>query len=209
MPNFDNLKKQAKLLVRWHRDGNRSVGGRVRASLPRYRELTDLQILAREFPLAEAQEIIARESGFESWAALKTGVETMPDLPRSGVAIPALITGCPQLFVADINASCRFFREKLGFKIVFVHGEPPFYAQVIRDGVRLNLRFVHDPVFAGDVREREGLLSAYIDVAHLKDLYAEFLAAGADIAQTLRKQPWDVQDFIVRDPDGNLICFAS
>jgi len=28
MPNIDNLKKQAKLLVRWHRDGNRSVGGR-------------------------------------------------------------------------------------------------------------------------------------------------------------------------------------
>ena len=25
MANFDNLKKQAKLLVRWHRAGNRSV----------------------------------------------------------------------------------------------------------------------------------------------------------------------------------------
>ena len=133
----------------------------------------------------------------------------MPELSRSAAVIPALITACPQLFVADINASCRYFREKLGFKVVFVHGEPPFYGQVIRDGVRLNLRYVCDPVFAGDIRERDGLLAAYIDVSQIKDLYAEFKAAGAEFAQTLRKQPWDVQDFVVRDPDGNLLCFAS
>src|SRR5260370_32251522 len=45
MANFDNLKKQAKLLVRWHRAGNYSVGGRIR-SLPRYRNLTDVEALA-------------------------------------------------------------------------------------------------------------------------------------------------------------------
>jgi hypothetical protein len=28
--HFDNLKKQAKQLVRWHRAGNYSVGGRIR-----------------------------------------------------------------------------------------------------------------------------------------------------------------------------------
>jgi hypothetical protein len=44
MANFDNLRKQAKLLVRWHRAGNHSVGGRIR-SLPRYRNLTDVETL--------------------------------------------------------------------------------------------------------------------------------------------------------------------
>ena len=65
MPNFDNLRKQAKLLVRWHRAGNYSVGGRIR-SLPRYRSLTDVEALALKFPLSEAQEIIALDAGCAS-----------------------------------------------------------------------------------------------------------------------------------------------
>jgi hypothetical protein len=53
MASFDNLKKQAKLLVRWHRAGNYSVGGRIR-NLPRYQNLTDVEALALKFPLSEA-----------------------------------------------------------------------------------------------------------------------------------------------------------
>ncbi len=85
MPNFDNLRKQAKLLVRWHRAGNYSVGGRIR-NLPRYRNLTDVEALALKFPLSEAQEIIALESGYESWAALKSG---LPTRPRPAQPVPA------------------------------------------------------------------------------------------------------------------------
>ena len=55
----------------------------------------------------------------------------------------AVITAAePQLFVAGIKASCDFFVKTLGFAIVFTYGEPPFYAQVVRDGARLNLRCV-------------------------------------------------------------------
>jgi catechol 2,3-dioxygenase-like lactoylglutathione lyase family enzyme len=31
------------------------------------------------------------------------------------------------VFVSDIKASCDFFTQKLGFSIVFVYGEPPFW----------------------------------------------------------------------------------
>ena len=65
-----------------------------------------------------------------------------------------------ELFVADIKASCAFFTNKLGFSVVFTYGEPPFYGQVKRDVARLNLRLVCEPVFVGDIREREQLLSA-------------------------------------------------
>jgi hypothetical protein len=46
------------VLVRWHRERNYSVGGRIR-QLSRYQELTDSEILAIAFPLHEAQEVIA------------------------------------------------------------------------------------------------------------------------------------------------------
>ena len=61
----------------------------------------------------------------------------------------------PQLFVADIQASCDFFTGKLGFAVVFTYGEPPFYGQVRRDAARLNLRGVARPVIDPALRDRE------------------------------------------------------
>jgi catechol 2,3-dioxygenase-like lactoylglutathione lyase family enzyme len=209
MPNFDNLRKQAKLLVRWHRAGNYSVGGRIR-SLPRYRNLTDVEALALKFPLSEAQEIIALESGYESWAALKSGLSTMAEQAQAVPAGPVLKGALPVVFVSNVQTSAAFFRDKLGFAIDFLHGHPPFYASVSRGAARLHLRFVHELVITLEVREREeGLLSAFLNVDNIKGLFAEYKAAGVDFAQPLRKEPWGGSAFIVLDPDGNCICFAG
>jgi catechol 2,3-dioxygenase-like lactoylglutathione lyase family enzyme len=209
MANFDNLRKQAKLLVRWHRAGNYSVGGRIR-SLPRYRNLTDVETLALKFPLSEAQEIIALESGYESWAALKSGLSTMEE-QAPNPAGPVLLKGAlPVVFVSNVQTSAAFFRDKLGFAIDFLHGHPPFYASVSRGAARLHLRFVHEPVITLEVREREdGLLSAFLEVDNIKGLFAEYKAAGVDFAHPLRKEPWGGSAFTVLDPDGNCICFAG
>ena len=208
MANFENLRKQAKLLVRWHRAGNYSVGGRIR-SLPRYRNLTDVETLALKFPLSEAQEIIALESGYESWAALKSGLSTMEEQAQN-LAEPVLKGAVPVVFVSNVQTSAAFFRDKLGFAIDFLHGHPPFYAAVSRDAARLHLRFVHEPVIPPGVREREGgLLSAFLEVDNLKGLFAEYKAAGVDFVQPLRKEPWGASGFTVLDPDGNSIYFAG
>jgi len=209
MANFDNLRKQAKLLVRWHRTGNYSVGGRIR-SLPRYRNLTDVEALALKFPLSEAQEIIALESGYESWAALKSGLPTMPRQAQPVPAGPVLKGALPVVFVSNVQTSAAFFRDKLGFSIDFLHGHPPFYASVSRGAARLHLRFVHEPVITPGVREREeGLLSAFLDVDNIQGLFAEYKAAGVDFAHPLRKELWGMSAFTVLDPDGNCICFAG
>ena len=44
---------------------------------------------------------------------------------------PILTSVAPQLFVADIKASCEFFTAKLGFVVDFIYGDPPFYGQVL------------------------------------------------------------------------------
>ena len=125
----------------------------------------------------------------------------------------AVITAAePQLFVADIKSSCDFFTGKLGFAIAFTYGEPPFYAQVVRDGGRLNLRCVERPVIDNDLRDREELLSASLTVAtaeEIKALSLEFQGAGVAFFQTLKRKPWGASDFIVKDPDGNLLLFAG
>jgi uncharacterized glyoxalase superfamily protein PhnB len=136
-------------------------------------------------------------------------------MPRKTTATPnhpVLSSTEAQLYVADVKASCAFFTSKLGFAIAFVYGDPPFYGQVHRDNARLNLRMVREPVFVGDVREREHLLSASITVAtpaEIKKLFLEFQASGVRFSQALKKEPWGARTFIVIDPDGNLVLFAG
>lgn len=211
MPNLENLRKQAKLYVRWHRCGHHPVAAQIRAVLPRFKDLTDRQILERDFKLSDAQELVARQSGFASWQALKTGVQAMTDTAHAIAAKPELTQVEAQLFVADIEASCAFF-TKLGFDVVFTYGEPPFYGQVKRDNARLNLRLVCEPVFVGDIREREQLLAASMTVesaAEIRQLFLQYQSAGVDFQQTLKQEPWGARTFIVRDPDGNLLLFAG
>jgi catechol 2,3-dioxygenase-like lactoylglutathione lyase family enzyme len=214
MPSLENLRKQAKLVLRWHRTGYHPVAAKIRAVLPRFAGLGDAEVLAAEFKLSDAQELVARQAGYASWTALKQGVEAMPQQPHEApqAARPVLSAIAAQLFVADIKASCDFFVEKLGFAVAFVYGEPPFYAQVRRDHARINLRHVDNPVIDPALRERESLLSADIAVDtadEIKQLFLACQSAGVDFFQTLRREPWGARNFIVRDPDGNLILFAG
>lgn len=212
MPNLENLKKQAKQYLRWHREHYHPVAAEIRAALPRFRHLDDHQILEANFQLADAPELVARQFGFEGWEALKAGAPTMTNVPERTAPQAFLSSIAAQLFVADVTASCAFFTGKLGFNLDFAYGDPPFYAQVIRDRARLALRLVCEPVYVGDVRQREHLLAAAITVdstAEIKQLFLTFQAAGVSFHQPLRKEPWGARTLIVQDPDGNLILFAG
>jgi uncharacterized glyoxalase superfamily protein PhnB len=91
-----------------------------------------------------------------------------------------------------------------------MYGEPPFYAQIKRDGAVVNLRCVAGPVIEADLRNREQLLSAVFTVAttdEIKKLFLEFQASGVTFFQSL--EPWGARDFIITDPDGNLLLFAG
>jgi len=208
MFRLDIYKKQAKQLVRWHRGGNYSIGGRIRG-LARYQTLTDREALALEFPLREAQEIIALEAGYTNWAALKVAVADETAETKAMSPTPRLTRAVPVISVANVEMSAEFFRNTLGFSIDFLHGEPPFYGSVSRDGACVHLKFVHEPVLAVGAQDRDGFIAAFIEVENVKALYAEYVTAEAIFDQKLKKQAWGGRDFIVRDLDGNGICFVS
>ena len=212
MPNLENLKKQAKLILRWHRERHYPVAAQIRGHLPRFLNMPDSEILAASFQLSDAQEIVARQQGFDSWQALKAGSSTPPLKVKSSPSKATIVGAEPQLPVSDIKRSCDFFREKLGFSLVFSYGKPPYYAQVGRDAARLNLRCVERPAIESTACDREELLSVSLTVAtadEIKVLFLEFQSAGVAFHQTLKKQPWGAKNFVVKDPDGNLLLFAG
>ena len=210
MSNLEHLRKQAKLYLRWHRERYYPVAAQIRSVLTRFADLSDREVLDAAFKLSDAQEIVARKSGFESWPALIKGVSSMKESPASTVGTSLILASEPQLFVSDIEAAIAFYVHKLGFRVVFSYGEPPFYAQVARDGGRLNLRKVTGPVFDNGFLSREGsVLSATLTLDDAKPLFLEFQKAGVTFHQTLRTEPWGARTFIVQDLDGNLIAFAG
>lgn len=209
MLNIDHLRKQAKLYLRWHRERYCPVAARIRAVLPRYSRLTDCEILAQSFRLSDAQELVARTVGFESWDALRRGSHFVTHTRTGTLVMPILTAAEPQLFVRDIAAASEFYSRKLGFSVAFIYGEPPFYAQVFRDGARLNFRQVDGTVLDAIRRATEQLLAATITLEDAKPLFVEYQQAGVEFVQSLKSEPWGARTFVVRDPDGNLLLFAG
>lgn len=214
MSSLENLKKQAKALVRLHRERSYHLAIVARQVLPKYAAMSDREMLAAEFKLGDAQTLIARQHGLESWAALKAACErgdSAASEPRPEPAIategPHPVFAIPMLYVADVRRAAEHYERVLGFS-PFLEGEPPFYAEVRRGGASLALRVVHRPIFDAAARAQEELLwQASIGVRGVKALYLEYVAAGARISTPLRREPWGTWDFAIEDVDANQVGF--
>jgi ankyrin repeat protein len=75
-PNLDHLKHQAKDLLRDARDGDTAALRRFRV-LPAFAQASDADLARRPLALHDAQSVIAREHGFESWKLLRERVEEL------------------------------------------------------------------------------------------------------------------------------------
>ena len=202
--DHENLRKRAKQIVRDHRAGLVTVAERLRRGLPRLAHMSDAEVLA-PFALHDAQQLLASESGFASWADL-VAAPTLPPVPTQARDVAWRCYA--QVFVRDVDRSTAWYRDVLGFEVDYIYGEPPFYAQVRRNAVAFNLRRTEMSPWAVDPAE-EDLLAARVEVDDAKSLFLELRDAGAPIHQGLRTEPWGQVTFVVRDADGNLISFGS
>jgi uncharacterized glyoxalase superfamily protein PhnB len=214
MSNLENLKKQAKALVRLHRERSYHLAIVARQVLPKYASMSDREVLAADFKLGDAQELIARQHGCGSWATLKAACEAGDSAasgpqPEPVVAAegPHPVFAVPMLYVADVRRAAQHYEKVLGFT-PFLEGDPPFYAEVVRGGARLALRGTHRTVFDAAARAEEELLwQASVGVRGVRALYLEYVAAGATISMSLRREPWGTWDFAIEDVDGNHVGF--
>jgi catechol 2,3-dioxygenase-like lactoylglutathione lyase family enzyme len=208
VPTIETYRKQAKLLVRWHREKNYSLGEWAR-KVERFRSLTDREVLALKFTLTFAQEVVAVNAGYKNWSELKKATTGAQKTPRIYSGSPVLKTATPILLVRDVKACAAFFEKKLGFTIDFLHGLPPFYGAVSRDSACLHLRYVENPRFAQTAAEEKSLIAASVEVSNVHGLFEEFRERGVEFTQMLTKQAWGGTDFHVQDPDGNVISFVA
>ncbi len=76
-PNLDQLKNQAKDLLKAHKAGDADALKRIRDQHPRWARAGDAELRKARFTLSGAQLVVAREYGFAGWPALKKHVEAL------------------------------------------------------------------------------------------------------------------------------------
>src|SRR5262249_16053421 len=98
-PSLAQLKLQAKELLTLHRDRRQVAAARIAAHHPRFEHASPKFVLDAAFKLADAQLVVAREYGYQSWGALKHFVEVGSQVaklvphPRFSEALAALESG--------------------------------------------------------------------------------------------------------------------
>jgi uncharacterized protein (TIGR03067 family) len=79
-PNLDHLRRQAKKLLAALEARDPQAVTTILKHLPAAHRMSEAEVLATRFRLADAQSAIARESGFASWPSLARHVEQLRSL---------------------------------------------------------------------------------------------------------------------------------
>ena len=103
-PSLEQLRKQAKSLLKRHRAADSEALTRIRENHPRWRSLREEQAAAAPFALADAQLVIASEYGFPSWSRLQSHVRTLEDATSTAEAIASLRDAAGKGDLARLNA---------------------------------------------------------------------------------------------------------
>jgi uncharacterized protein (TIGR03067 family) len=107
-PNLDHLRRQAKVLLQSLHDGDVSAARTFIKHLPAARKMNSDAVRAAGFRLADAQSVIARQTGFGSWPLLARHVQQLRALEGEwqfaalnidGRAVPAAMLGHSRLLI--------------------------------------------------------------------------------------------------------------
>jgi ankyrin repeat protein len=116
-PNLEQYKKQAKDLVKVFKDFRARQPGvpetiqRIKKYHPRLDKLPQPEISNLKFALADAQLVIAREHGFESWPKFAKHVEA---LARANSTVSQFELAADAIVNGDVATLMRLLRENPG-----------------------------------------------------------------------------------------------
>jgi hypothetical protein len=88
-PNLEQLRNQAKSLLKGHREAVPEALARVRGNHPRWQDSSDAVLASARLTPADTQLVIANEYGFKNWPALKTHVRSQQANPSIDATVRA------------------------------------------------------------------------------------------------------------------------
>ena len=104
----------------------------------------------------------------------------------------------PILASLDIAESAAFYGAQLGFEVTY---QEVGYLIVKRDDMELHFWKTADRQFPENT-------SCYIRGGQVGALHVEFTARGVPRVSPFEVRPWNMKEFYVHDPHGNLLKFG-
>ncbi|MBS1519499.1 MAG: VOC family protein [Bacteroidetes bacterium] len=112
----------------------------------------------------------------------------------------------PQLLVADIRVSIKFYTAQLGFSLDFNYED--FYAGIFKDGFTIHLKSGRTSIEERKNRKDNEHLDLFFSVSDIEKLYNIISASPIEVTQPLRTMPYG-KEFYIADPDGYIIGFLE
>lgn len=116
----------------------------------------------------------------------------------------------PVLGVPDVNETVAFYRDKLGFHVDFVEGDPPVHARVCADSTyaspTVHIRF--EPLPEGASVNPSVYLWLHVGT-DLDDLFALYRGRGVEVVEEPSDRPWGLRQFTIRDCNGYIATFCA
>jgi tetratricopeptide (TPR) repeat protein len=107
-PNLEQYKKQAKELIKISTSGDPDGLARIKRQHVRLAKLSDAEFRGASIRLADAQLVIAREHGFESWPKFAQHIEA---LTRQNSSVSKFEAAADAIVAGDLATLERLLRE--------------------------------------------------------------------------------------------------
>ncbi len=105
----------------------------------------------------------------------------------------------PVLPSLNISETLSFYRDQLGFGTTVYETED--YLILRRDGMELHFWLTEDR----DLCEKT---SVYLRGGGIDELYREFTERRVERLSEMAVRPWNMEEFYIHDPHGNLLRFG-
>lgn len=106
----------------------------------------------------------------------------------------------PTITVPSAQTAAEYYRDKLGFELEFLWGEPPVYA-----GVRLGQASIH----FSDGKPSPNGFWVYCVVDNVDELFEWYQENGIDIVDQPQTHPWGMREFNIQDLNGYRLRFGT
>lgn len=107
---------------------------------------------------------------------------------------------CPVFGVDDVKIAADYYRDKLGFTLNWLWGNPPDYAGMSMGNVSIHL--------AGN-NDRVGKGSAFFSVDDADALYQFHKQNGVKIVGEIGDREYNSRDYYIHDLHGNFLAFGQ
>lgn len=144
-PNLDHLRRQAKVLLAQLKDGNAPAARSFIEHLPEAHGMTPKRVRAAGFRLADAQSVVARQTGFASWPALSRYVQQLRALEGDWRFVSLEIDGAAMPHEAIANARLLIDGDRFRMESPEATYEGIFSIDVEESPARIDIEFIEGP----------------------------------------------------------------